>query len=77
MYPDLEKRLDEIIDALDSLESELEERYEGFQPPRFLMKEDKLEEVRDAWDEACDSLENACGCLAIVLDLLRKLPSER
>ena len=76
MYPDLEKRLDEIIDTLDSLESELEERAEGFQPPRFLMKEDDLEEVRDSWDEACDSLENAHDCLAIVLDRLRKLPSE-
>ena len=77
MYPDLEKRLDEIIDTLDSLESELEERAEGFEPPRFLMKEDDLEEVRDSWDEACDSLENAHDCLAIVLDRLRKLPSER
>ncbi len=77
MYPDLEKRLDEIIDTLDSLESELEERAEGFQPPHFLMKEDDLEEVRDAWDEACDCLENAHDCLAIVLEELRKLPSER
>lgn len=75
MYPDLEKRLDEIIEALDSLESELEERAEGFQPPKFVMKEDELEEVRDAWDEACDCLEDAQGCLDTVLARLRNLKS--